>query len=175
MDRFHALNNHPAVLTWWCTVAAVTWPCGWHFKFENDKETSRLPWAWLRWYYCMYISLNSKYVEITVFFNHTEVTLHDMCCVERVHSTSLKVLNSNVKFSFIFYILWNVFLVHVTSKWTEINNITFRQEYEWFVMWQRTSDTVILKWSVHIQIKVHPDLWFHYYKCQKENIIIMPK
>ena len=55
-----------------------------------------------------------------------------------------------------FYIPWNVFLVPVTSKWTEIKSTISREEHQWFIMWQCASDTVIFKWKLIIQIYCSP-------------------
>ena len=71
-----------------------------------------------------------------------------------------------------FYIIWNVFLVPVTSKWTEIQkNTTSREEHQWIIMWQCASYTVILNEKINIQIYSSPRFFYR----KGKNIIIMPK
>ena len=55
-----------------------------------------------------------------------------------------------------FYILWNVFLVPVMSKWTEINEATSREEHQRFIMWQRASEAVNIekKKEVNLEIRI---------------------
>ena len=57
-----------------------------------------------------------------------------------------------------FYIIWNVFLVPVTSKWTEINKITYREEHQWLIMWQRHCLRHSKSWNKYM-FKVLPDFF----------------
>ena len=71
-----------------------------------------------------------------------------------------KVLNYNFLIFIHFYIIWNVFLVPVTSKWTEINKITYREEHQWLIMWQRHCLRHSKSWNKDINDQSSPRFFF---------------